>query len=203
MQIKSIATMLIAGCAIGMLTGCGVPQEEHDAIIAQLNADHEAALQAVNTELEDEKSLKKAAEERANTLNATIRESNALNEELKSSVQEAKESLANANSQISALESQLTSAKASISSAQEMAASAQNDAATARMEAEETERRFMALIENLINLQKVKPSDLGWPELEAKISSSSMDMGSDMGMDAGGSADSSAASDLLDAMGEM
>ena len=31
MQIKSIAMLAVAGCAIGMLTGCGVPQDEHDA----------------------------------------------------------------------------------------------------------------------------------------------------------------------------
>ena len=47
MQIKSIAMLAVAGCAIGMLTGCGVPQDEHDAIVeamAKKDADLAARL---------------------------------------------------------------------------------------------------------------------------------------------------------------
>ncbi len=207
MQMKSIAKMVIAGCAIGMLTGCGVPQEEHDAIVAQLNADHEAVQLELNTELEDTKSLLAAEKERSRTLNSDLNDSSILNRELKEQMTELKSSLATANTQISSLESKLTSANAKITAAQSMAADAENERAAAEMEAQEKERRFMALIENLVRLQKVNPSDLGWPELEAAIDTGSMssapsvDMGADMGM--GESADSSTAASLLDEMGSM
>ena len=200
MQIKSIATMLIAVCAIGMLTGCGVPQEEHDAIIAQLNADHEAVVTDLKTKLADTESLLNAEKDRTRNLNNDLRDSTVLNEELKGNVTELKSSLANANSQISSLESQLTSAKSSIQSAQAMAADAQNDAAEARMEAEATQERFDQLIANLIALNKIKPEDVGFDNLSSGAAQS-MDMGMDSGTDSG--AGSSAAASLLDEMGSM
>lgn len=200
MHIKSIATMLIAGCAIGMLTGCGVPQKEHDAIIAQLNADHDAVVSDLKTKLSDTESLLTAEKGRTDSLNNDLRASNVLNEELKANVTELKTSLANANSQNSNLESQLTTAKASIQSAQDMAADAQNDAANARMEAQETQRRFDELIANLIALNKIKPEDVGFDNLRSGPAPS-MDMGVDTSADEG--ADSGSAADLLNEMGNM
>lgn len=198
MQIKSIATMLIAGCAIGMLTGCGVPQEEHDAIVAQLNADHEQVVNDLKTKLADAESLLNAEKDRARNLTNDLRDSTALNDELKGSVKELKTSLSSANSQVSSLESQLASAKASVSSAQQMTADAQNDASAARMEAQETQRRFDELIANLIALNKIKPEDVGFDNLSTGASAApSMDMG----MEAGSG--TSEVSSLLDEMGSM
>jgi uncharacterized phage infection (PIP) family protein YhgE len=195
MQIKSIATMLAAVCAIGMLTGCGVPQDEHDAIIAKLNADHDAIVADLSTKLADTASLLNAEKDRSRNLNNSLSDSTVLNDELKASINELKSSLANADTEISALESQLESAKASIKSAQAMAADAQNDAATARMEAEETQRRFNELIANLIRLNKIKPEDVGFDNLST-APAPSMDMGSGEGA-------SSDAASLLDEMGNM
>ena len=200
MQIKSIATMLIAVCAVGMLTGCGVPQDEHDAIVAQLNADHEQVATDLKTKLADAESLLNAEKERTRNLNNDLRDSTVLNDELKGSINDLKTSLANANGQVSSLESQLTSAKASIQSAQGMAADAQNDAAEARMEAEATQRRFEELIANLIALNKIKPEDVGFDNLSTGTAAPAMDM------DTGSTEETSgteSAADLLDAMGNM
>ena len=38
MPMRRIVMMVMAGCMIGMLTGCGVPKEEHEAKVAELNA---------------------------------------------------------------------------------------------------------------------------------------------------------------------
>jgi predicted RNase H-like nuclease (RuvC/YqgF family) len=201
MQIKSIAKTLIAGCAIGILAGCGVPQEEVDAMVAKLNADHEAVVTDLKTKQADTDSLLNAEKERTRTLNNDLRDSTALNDELKENVKELKSSLATANSQVSSLESQLASAKASIKSAQDMAADAQNDASTARMEAQETQRRFDELIANLIALNKIKPEDVGFDNLSVS-SAPAMDMGGmEMGESSG--AGSSSAADLLEQMGNM
>jgi len=196
MQIKSIATVLIAGCAIGMLTGCGVPQKEHDAIVAQLNADHEQVANDLKTKLADAESLLTAEKTRAGNLTADLRSSTALNDELKKSIADLKSSLENANSEISGLESQLKSAKASIASAQQMTVDAQNDAASARMEAQETQRRFDELVANLIALNKIKPEDVGFDNLSSDVAPS-MDMG------AGAGSGPSEVSSLLDEMGNM
>jgi len=202
MQIKSIAKMVIAGCAIGMLTGCGVPQEEVDAMITDLNAKHDAVVSDLNTKLADTESLLGAEQERTRKLNNDLRDSTALNDEQKSQVKELKSSLATASSQISSLESQVESAKAQIKSAQNMAADAQNEAATAQMHAQETQRRFDELIANLIALNKIKPEDVGFDNLSSGATSS-MDMGG-MEMDSSSSSSgSNSAADLLDAMGNM
>ena len=37
MKVKAIVMMAVAGCAVSMLTGCGVPKEEHEAKLAELN----------------------------------------------------------------------------------------------------------------------------------------------------------------------
>ena len=200
MQIKSIATMLIAGCAIGLLTGCGVPQEEHDAIVAQLNADHQQVVDDLQTKLTDAESLLAAEKTRASNLTSDLRESSALNDELKNTIQDLNTSVAGAQSQISSLESQLASANQSIQSAQQMAADAQNDAANARMEAEKTTRRFEELIANLIALNKIKPEDVGFDNLSVDAAPA-MDVGS--AADMGGSSESSSAASLLDEMGSM
>jgi ABC-type transporter Mla subunit MlaD len=195
MQIKSIATMLAAVCAIGILTGCGVPQDEHDMIIAQINATNDAVVADLNTKLADTESLLNAEKDRSRNLNNDLRDSTVLNDELKASIKELKGSLANADTQISALESQLESSKASIASTQAMATDAQNDAAAARMEAEETQRRFDELIANLIALNKIKPEDVGFDNLSTEPAPA-VDMG-------GGGASNSDAASLLDEMGSM
>jgi hypothetical protein len=199
MQIKSIAMIVIAGCAIGMLTGCGVPQEEHDAIVAQLTSEKETAVNELQTKLDDTTSLLNAEQARTSSLNSDLRDSTVLNDELKQANDELKATIEDANGQISTLESQLATARASIRTAQDRATAAENGRSQAEMETRNTERRFNELILNLINLNKIKPSDVGWPELDAAAGVSepadSMDFG-------GGDSDASAAS-LLDAMGDM
>ncbi|MBN2163685.1 MAG: hypothetical protein JXR25_07430 [Pontiellaceae bacterium] len=203
MQIKSIAMLAVAGCAIGMLTGCGVPQEEHDAIVAQLNSEHQMELDKVNTELQDTKSLQKAAEDSVRSLRADLRDSTALNDELKETNKSLKGELADVRSDISSLESQLKSAKASIQSAQAMASDAESERATMEMEARETQRRFDELILNLAQLNGVKPSDVGFPELDGMVESA-VPMVEDMGMDVEvEESGSSSAADLLEQMGAM
>ena len=199
MQIKSIAMIVIAGCAIGMLTGCGVPQEEYDAMVAQLTSEKETAVNEMQTKLDDTTSLLTAEKTRTSSLNSDLRDSTVLNDELKQANDELKATIEDANGQISTLESQLATARASIRTAQDRATAAENGRSQAEMETRNTERRFNELILNLINLNKIKPSDVGWPELDAAAGVSepadSMDFG-------GGDSETSAAS-LLDAMGDM
>ena len=55
MPMRRIVMMVMAGCMVGMLTGCGVPQEEHEAKVAELNAAWEEieTLKGKIAELED------------------------------------------------------------------------------------------------------------------------------------------------------
>jgi chromosome segregation ATPase len=53
-NIKAMAMMVAAGCAVGMLTGCGIPEEEHNAKIAELNTAWQEieSLKGKNTDLD-------------------------------------------------------------------------------------------------------------------------------------------------------
>ena len=170
MQIKTIAMLAVAGCAIGMLTGCGVPQEEHDAIVAKLKSDSEAALNAKDLELQEAVSLQKAAEETVSSLRGDLRNSNALNGEQKNTISDLKGEIAKVRGEVSSLESQLKSTKASVRSAQSMAAEAEEERAAMEMQAQSDRERFEALIVNLIELNKLKPADVGFPELTGSVS---------------------------------
>jgi septal ring factor EnvC (AmiA/AmiB activator) len=57
MQKKSIAMMLVAGCAVGMLTGCGIPEEEHNAIIAEMEAKFKAEEEKLNIKIAEQDSV--------------------------------------------------------------------------------------------------------------------------------------------------
>ncbi len=204
MQIKSIAMMAVAGCVIALSTGC-VKQEEYDNMVTQLTSEKTAAVDEVKRELADKDSLLKAADEKVRTLTADLRDSSALNAELKEQVKELKTSIADANSKASSLESKLSSAKAGIKSAQAQASEAESARATAEMKAQETQRRFEALIENLIRLNKIKPEDVGFDSSLGGGMDMGSGMGSDMGSDMGmeDSQDGGSAADLLDEMGNM
>ncbi len=215
MQMKSLAMLAIAGCAIGMLTGCGVPQEEVDAMVAQMTSEREQSEADLKGKIADTESLLNSEKERTRTLQNDLRDSAVLNEELKENNKEMKSELATANSKISSLESSLASAKARITTAESTAADAERERATMELEAAEARTRFEGLIANLIALNKIKPEDVGFDYVSVPSQSTSsmgsdvdmgegMDMGTDTDMGSGtesGSEDS--VQSLLDQMGDL
>jgi chromosome segregation ATPase len=195
MQMKSIVKMVIAGCAIGMMTGCGVPQEEHDAIVAQLNTEHDQVVAQLNTKVAETDSLYKSEKDKTRTLSADLKDSSALNGELKDEIKELKTSLLTANSKVSSLESKLASTQATIKSASDKASKALSECSAMEMEAQAVQRRYDELIANLIRLNKIKPEDIGLdPSLAAGVD---MDMGEEA------VTEDSSANDLLKEMGVL
>jgi len=195
MQIKSIAMMMIAGCAIGMLTGCGVPQEEYDAMVAQLTTEKETAVNELQTKLDDSESLLNAEKARTTSLNGDLRDSTVLNDELKQANAELKDNIADLNSSIEDLQSQVATARAQIRTAQDRAASADTARNQAEMEAQRTQRRYDELVANLLELNKKKPENLAFLNLSDMVQVPEEQMNF-------GESDTSAAS-LLDEMGDL
>jgi chromosome segregation ATPase len=161
MQIKSIAMLVAAGCAIGMLTGCGVPQKEHDAIVAQLNADALATEDALNITLADTQSLLEVESAKTRKLQIELNDTAERIDELKSSANELTDSLAAELSKVSQLESDLTAVKNTVASAQQATRDAENERNVMEIEKQETQRRFDMLRAALLDLNNKKPADMG------------------------------------------
>ncbi len=161
MQIKSIAMMVVAGCVIGLSTGC-VKQADFDNMKATLEQELEDTKAAMQAQI-DEKDAALISEQdmHRNTRN-DVKDAVATNEELKKQIEELKGKVESLNTQVSTVRSQLTRAEASISSARDEATAAADKAAAALAKEEKTRVRYNELIENLINLNKVNPVDLGF-----------------------------------------
>jgi uncharacterized protein YoxC len=161
MQIKSIATLVAAGCAIGMLTGCGVPKEEHEAIVAELTANAQAAEDALNVELTDTKSLLDAELAKTRKLQIELNDSVERIDELKSAADELSDSVAAEQSKVSQLESELAAVKAKVATAQQQTRDAENARNIMELEKQETQRRFDMLRAALLDLNNREPADMG------------------------------------------
>jgi len=203
MQIKSIAMLVAAGCAIGMLTGCGVPQKEHDAIVAQLNAEAQASEDALNITLADTKSLLEAEQAKTRKLQIELNDSVERIDELKSSANELTDSLTAEQSTVSQLESDLAAVTATVSSAQQATRDAENERNVMEIEKQETQRRFDMLRAALLELNGREPADMGI-KLEGIIGD--MDAPSATGSvikSAPAASDSNSLTGLLDEMDSM
>ena len=160
MQIKSIAMLAVAGCVIGMLTGCGVPQKEHDAIVAQLTAEAQASEDALNVMLNETKSDLAAEAAKASKLQIELNNSAALIDELKLSADELTDLLAAEQSKALQLEADLAAVTATVASSHQQALDAEKERDLMEMEKQETQRRFDMFRKALLDLNKKNPADL-------------------------------------------
>jgi len=160
MQIKSIAMLAVAGCVIGMLTGCGVPQEEHDAIVAQLNAEAQASVDALNATLDETKGDLIAELAKTSKLEIEIQDTAARMDELKLAADESSELLVAEQSNVSQLEADLAAVTATVDSLRQQALDAENQRDLMEMEKIETQRRFDMFRAALLDLNKKNPEDL-------------------------------------------
>jgi chromosome segregation ATPase len=160
MQIKSIAMLAAAGCAIGILTGCGVPKEEHEAIVAELTANAQAAEDALNAELNDTKSQLDDATAKAARLQIEVNDSVDRIAELKSAADELTDSVAAEQSKVAQLESDLAAVKATVATSQQETRDAEKERDIMELEKQETQRRFDMLRKAILDLNEVNPDDM-------------------------------------------
>lgn len=161
MQMKSIAMLAAAGCAIGMLTGCGVPKEEHEAIVAELTANAQAAEDALNAELNETKSSLDAEQAKTRKLQIELNDSVERIDELKSTADELTDNVAAEQSKVAQLESDLAAVKATVAAAHQATRDAENERDMMELEKQETQRRFDMLRAALLDLNEREPADMG------------------------------------------
>jgi len=160
MQIKSIAMLVVAGCTIGMLTGCGVPQKEHDAIVAQLTAEAQATQDALNAQLTETQASLDAESAKSSKLQTEVENSVARIDELKGAADDLTASLTAEQDKVAQLDSELAEVKGTIASYQQQTADAESARDAMELEKIETQRRFDMLRKALLDLNKKNPDDL-------------------------------------------
>lgn len=160
MQIKTIAMMAIAGCAIGLSTGC-VKQEDFDNMVKQKDAEKAQAVAELNNKLAMQKSEYDAAKEKARGLQNQLAEASARLSENKDKTEKLQTQLDDANDKISGLESSLKAAQEQVTNWKSRTQTAESEAATSKANAQEAQRRFDRLRLELIRLNKYKPAQLG------------------------------------------
>jgi chromosome segregation ATPase len=153
--------MAVAGCAIGILTGCGVKKEVHEAMIADLNAQMATAAEAAQANIDELQDQLKSADNKITKMELDNKEYAETITQLKKDISGLKTSLEDEKNSIAQLESSLSSAKSATARANQQAEEAENDRATMEMEKQEVQRRFDMLRKNILDLNKKKPSDIG------------------------------------------
>ena len=189
MQIKRIATLVAAGCALGMLTGCGVPEEEHNAMIAQLTAERAESEDQLNGKIADLESVVKSEKAKVRTARIELDDASERIKGLQTKSAETASALAAEKSKASKLESELASAKSATMAAQDQAVEAENKYNTLDVEYQELKRRFEMFQSNMSSLNSASTPSASSP---ATSSGSSAPM-----------SDSDAAKKLLEEMGTL
>jgi predicted nucleic acid-binding Zn-ribbon protein len=189
MQKKTIAMMVVVGSAIGLLTGCGIPEEEHNAIIAQMAAEQEAAEDKLNSRIADLESLLKAEKDKVRMTRIELDDTTERIGDLQQKNADATKSLTAEKTKSTNLERELASSKSAAKAAQDQATEVENKYSTLTVEHEELKRRFEQFRKNMSSLNSSVPS------------STTTTSGSTSGSTTAPQTDSAKALDLLNQMG--
>ncbi len=152
MQIKAIAMMVAAGCAMGLMTGCGVPQEDHDAIVAEMDAKFKKSEAELNGKLADQDSLLKAEKAKVRTSRIELDDATEQIKVFKQQAATAAAALTEEKAKVLQLEGALAAAKAATAVAQDLATEAESKYNTLGIEHQELKRRFEMFEKNMKSL---------------------------------------------------
>ncbi len=152
MQIRKIAMMVAAGCAMGILSGCGIPEEEHNAMIAQMTSERAESEDQLNGKIADLESVVKSEKAKVRTARIELDDASERIKGLQQKSAETSKALATEKSKVSSLESELSSSKSAALAAQDQAVEAENKYSTLDVEHQELKRRFEMFQANMSSL---------------------------------------------------
>ncbi|VGO17936.1 hypothetical protein PDESU_06538 [Pontiella desulfatans] len=198
--MNKIAMMLLAGCAIGMLTGCGVPEEEHLAALAAQDAKFAAAEEKFNIKIAEQETLIKNEKAKVRTARIELDDASERIKGLQQKTAETASELATEKASVADLESKLKSSKSSAAFAQEQATEWENKFNTLDVEYQELKRRFEMFQKNMSALNSAST-----PAPAAEPAADSMDSLEALGQPVVEEPESNAqkVNSLLDQMGNM
>jgi peptidoglycan hydrolase CwlO-like protein len=151
MPMRRIVMMVMAGCMIGMLTGCGVPKEEHEAKLAELNAAW-AEIETLKGKVADTESLLKV--EQGKVRNSQIEMDDATKQvtELKEKEAATARALTAEKGKVAALENDIAAAKSATQMANDRISELEAALAKLQEEYDNLQNRFDQLKKNMLSL---------------------------------------------------
>ncbi|MBT8042692.1 MAG: hypothetical protein KJN67_00285 [Pontiella sp.] len=149
MHIRGISMMLVAGCVIGLLTGCGIPEDEHYAILAEMDTKFKAEEEKLNSKITDLESLLNNEKAKARSARAELDDATERIKGLQQTNAQAAKALAGEKSKVADLESALASAKSTLLAARDEVIEAENRLSAIDKEYQELKRRFEMFQKNL------------------------------------------------------
>ena len=191
MQIKRVVLMVATGCALGMLTGCGISEEDHNAMIAQMQTDRTKSEGKLNSKITALELAIKS--EKAKVSTARIERDDAANriKGLQQKNTDVATALTAEKKKSAELVGELGTSKTAIQAAQKQTAEAKSKYRVLDVEFQELERRFKMYQKNM---NTVKKSPAKKPVSAARAPSSSKKAPK---------TNAEVAQDLLDAMGTL
>jgi multidrug efflux pump subunit AcrA (membrane-fusion protein) len=143
----------VVGLTVALLvTGCGVPQEEHDAAVAQLQAERADVEETLNGKISDLESVVKSEKAKSKSLRLELESTE---RKLKTSQQKglaATKEAATAKAKITSLNKELSRAESATSRVKDQLASAQEQASTFEAERDEVQKRLDMFMKNMNSL---------------------------------------------------
>jgi len=151
MRKKTMAMMIAAGCAATILTGCGVPQEEHDAKIAELNTAW-AEIETLKGSVADKESLLKAEQKKVKSARIELDESSKRISALQGTSALTASALADEKAKVDELEGNVSSALSAKAMAQDRAGEVEVELADLQEEYQKLQNRFDQFEKNMSSL---------------------------------------------------
>jgi chromosome segregation ATPase len=148
MQIKTGAMMMAVGCAVAMLTGCGVKQELFDAKVVELNTAL-AEAQGLKVKITDLNSLLEAEKAKARTAKIEMDDAAERLVAADKKIKEAGVALADEKAKVAVLERDVASAKSATMSAREQTAGVETELAKAQDDYKKLQMRFDQFEKNM------------------------------------------------------
>ncbi len=149
-MIKYLSWLVLA--SILVVTGCGVPQEEHDAAVAQLQVERANVEATLNGKISDLESVVKSEKAKGKSmrlqLDSTERK---LRESQKKAIEAAKD-VASVKAQVTSLERDVSRAESTADRVKGQLAALQEQATTVESERDELQRRLDMLMKNMRGL---------------------------------------------------
>lgn len=186
--MRRVVMLAVTACVLGMLTGCGVPQEEYDAKIAELN-DAWGEIDTLKGKVADFESLLKAEKSKVRSTRIELDDASKRIKELTAQEAASATALAEEKGKVAELESDLASAKSATGMAKDRASEIEDAMAALQAEYDALKARFDQYVKNMRALGGEPPAEVDAPvavsaekESAGSGSASALDILDDMSM---------------------
>lgn len=157
--------LYFVGCVVALLvTGCGVPQEEHDAAVAQLQAERVEVEETLSGKVSDLESVVKSEKAKSKSIRLELESTERKLKTSQQKVLSATKEAATAKAKIASLNKELSRAESATSRVKDQLLSAQGQVASIETERDELQSRLDMFMKNMSALDNGGSQSLPDPD---------------------------------------